>query len=135
MTSRGQVTIPEAIPADAPQTALTLELGTLASADAMLEESKLGDRGGVEASREDRVASVGAYRWVVVVGDGGSGASVDMVEADFEDSNQQVELPSTMKQCKLSRAKEHTCRRPLKVGRLPGSSACGSPAALERDNG
>lgn len=109
MTSRGQVTIPEAIPADAPQTALTLELGTLASADAMLEESKLGDRGGVEASREDRVASVGAYRWVVVVGDGGSGASVDMVEAD--------------------------CRRPLKVGRLPGSSACGSPAALERDNG
>jgi hypothetical protein len=82
MTSRGQVTIPEAMPAEAPQTALTLELGMLATTDAMLEKSKFLGREGGGASREDRVAAVGAYRCVVVVGDGGSGASVDMVEAD-----------------------------------------------------
>jgi hypothetical protein len=50
MTSRGHVTIPDAMPAAAPQNALTDEFGRCALLTAMLEKSDSRLRGFAEAS-------------------------------------------------------------------------------------
>ena len=74
--------MPEAIPAVAPQAALTVELGIAVTMSAMLENDECEAREGVSGStREEKGAADGAYRCLVEVGDGGSGASVAIVES------------------------------------------------------
>ena len=85
MTSSGHVTMPEAIPAEAPQKALTVELGSRAHCRARLERGEPKFWGcSREESREGATIG-GAYRSLVELvelGDGGgSEASVDIVEA------------------------------------------------------
>lgn len=81
MTSSGQVTIPEATPADAPQNPLIVELERPAQKTARLEKGELKLDLCFEVSWDDTLAVVGAYRCEGGLGDGGDcGASVDMVK-------------------------------------------------------
>lgn len=81
MTSRGHVTIPEAIPAAAPHKALTVEFGKAAHLIARLEDGKPQAWFCIEGSWGS-LAGIGAYFSLAVLGDGGgSGSSVVIVQA------------------------------------------------------
>jgi hypothetical protein len=83
ITSSGQVTMPEATPADAPQRALTGPSGSLATLTARLEsgELRLLCSAEVVMFRAAFLTGAGASWSGAIVGDGGSGLAVDMVWA------------------------------------------------------
>jgi hypothetical protein len=87
MTSSGQVTMPEATPAEAPHRALTGPSGSLATLIARLESGELQllcSSGRVifrAAFLTGAGAGAGASWSGAIVGDGGSGLCVDMVWA------------------------------------------------------
>lgn len=81
MTSSGHVTMPEAMPAEAPQKALTLELGREAHLIATLEKVEPRFLFCIGASLEERLVVIGAYRSLAVVGDGGGSGSEVIVDA------------------------------------------------------
>jgi hypothetical protein len=89
MTSSGQVTMPEATPAEAPHRALTGPSGrtdTLTASAAIgplqLGRSVVEVMSGAEAGA---AARLGAYRSETIVGDGGSGLCSDMGGAAVTD--------------------------------------------------
>lgn len=82
MTSSGQVTTPEAMPAAAPQAALTVELGRAAHLRARLEYGELQFASCIGGSRLGEIAELGAYRSLALSGDGGgAGSSADIAGA------------------------------------------------------
>jgi len=82
MTSSGHVTMPEAIPADAPHKALAVEFGRRAKLTTRLEKGEFVRWLRDETWWEESVVGTGAYRFLCVVrGDGCSGALVDMMRA------------------------------------------------------
>ena len=94
MTSSGQVTMPEATPAEAPHRALTGPSGrtdTL-TASAAIGPLQLGrsvvevmSGAGAAGAGAGAAARLGAYRSETIVGDGGSGLCSDMGEAAVTD--------------------------------------------------
>lgn len=83
MTSSGQVTMPDATPAEAPHSALTGPSGSVATflARAAIGELQLLVWVVGAMSRSCVFTGAGAYWSGAVVGDGGSGSLEDMVRA------------------------------------------------------
>lgn len=83
MTSSGQVTMPDAMPADAPQKALTDELGRWALFTARLEKSEFRLRGFTEVSSEAGGGVGGGGSWAssAVLASGGVSGSAVIVDA------------------------------------------------------
>lgn len=124
MTSSGQVTIPEATPAEAPHSALTGPSGSLEILTARALKGWLqARRSVVEAmSREAGAAAFGAYR-SAIVGDGGSGLCSDIEGAA---------VTAKLEPCRRSGG--GSAMEGVRTGRRPlwsAASVCGSPAALE----
>jgi hypothetical protein len=111
MTSSGQVTMPEATPAEAPHSALTDPSGSLATLTAsfVMGELQVLWSWGFDISRGGTVTAEGAYRSGVLVGDGGSeSCSGPDVRAIHSRSRKSEWRPSSPLQCLSARTPQHS---------------------------
>jgi hypothetical protein len=134
MTSSGQVTMPEATPAEAPHSALTDPSGSLATLTASFVMGELQALWfwGFDISRDCMVTAEGAYRSGTLVGDGGSdswcvdiGGTVEgqMSEPFTRIARVNAYRPSSPLQCLSARTPQHSsntvasdCLAPLTCG-------------------